>query len=187
VLINIDPLLTPDWLYVLAAMGHGDELAVVDANFPAESVARGTAYGRPLHLSGATMPEALSAVLSLLPLDEHVEAPVRPMAAAGEDVPDVQRQVQAVADRGAGRHWRVQPIERFSFYDVARACYAVVLSGELRYFGNVIIKKGAVPPSSAVARTTVTTATQEVSAPSPSASPHKCDEDSNYWPEPVQV
>ena len=76
-LINIDPLLTPDWLYVLAAMGHGDELAVVDANFPAESVARGTAYGRPLHLSGATMPEALSAVLSLLPLDEHVEAPVR--------------------------------------------------------------------------------------------------------------
>ena len=63
----------------------------------------------------------------------------------------------------------------------------MVLSGELRYFGNVIIKKGAVPPSSAVARTTVTTATHEVSAPSPSASPHKCDEDSNYWPEPVQV
>jgi L-fucose mutarotase len=158
-LINIDPLLSPDLLYVLAAMGHGDELAVVDANFPADSVGRSTAYGRPLPLSGASMPDALAAILTLLPLDEHVEAPVRAMSAGeGEGVPEVQRQAQTVVDRAAGRHWPVQPVERFSFYDAARACYAVVLTGELRYFGNVLIKKGAVPPSSANKRT----ATHEV-------------------------
>ena len=65
---NIDPLLTPELLYVLAAMGHGDELAVIDANFPADSVARRTCHGRVVSLAGASMPEAVSAILSVLPL-----------------------------------------------------------------------------------------------------------------------
>src|SRR5271169_2948722 len=61
---GIDPLLGPDLLHTLAAMGHGDEIAIVDANFPAASTAR-----RLVRIDGAGAPAVLSAVLSLLPLD----------------------------------------------------------------------------------------------------------------------
>ena len=76
---NIDPLLTAELLSVLAAMGHGDELAVTDANFPADSVARGTCHGRVVSLAGVSLPEAVGAILSVLPLDDFVDAPVRRM------------------------------------------------------------------------------------------------------------
>ena len=97
---NISPLLTAELLYVMAAMGHGDELAVVDANFPAHSVARGTVNSRVITMAGVPMPEAVSAILSLLPLDQFVDTPVRSMAddSAPGELPVVQREVQAVID-----------------------------------------------------------------------------------------
>ena len=146
---NIDPLLTPELLQVMAAMGHGDELAVVDANFPADSVARRTAHGRVVPLSGVSMPEAVRAILTLLPLDDFVGTPVRRMAAADnapDDLPEAQREVQAVIDRAAGRPWPTGALARFDFYEAARNSYAVVLTGERRYYGNVLIRKGAIPP-----------------------------------------
>ena len=104
---NLDPLLSPELLYVLAAMGHGDEVAVVDANFPADSVARRTGYGRLVTVAGASMPEVVRAILSVLPLDEFVDQPVRRMAVDGapDELPAVQREVQAVVDTAAGRSW----------------------------------------------------------------------------------
>jgi L-fucose mutarotase len=146
---NLDPLLSPDLLYVLAAMGHGDEVAVVDANFPADSVARRTGYGRLVTIAGATMPEAVRAILSVLPLDDFVDQPVHRMAvgAAPDELPPVQREVQAVIDSAAGRSWPMGALERFTFYETARGAYAVVLTGERRYFANVLIKKGAIPPN----------------------------------------
>jgi L-fucose mutarotase len=126
---NINPLLTPELLYVMAAMGHGDELAVVDANFPAYSVARGTTNTRVVPMAGVSLPEAVSAMLSLLPLDEFVDSPVRSMAGGA-----------------AGRHWPIGELERFAFYEAARTSYAVVLTGERRFYGNVLIKKGALAP-----------------------------------------
>ena len=145
---NISPLLTAELLYVMAAMGHGDELAVVDANFPAHSVARGTVNSRVITMAGVPMPEAVSAILSLLPLDQFVDTPVRSMAddSAPGELPVVQREVQAVIDAAAGRHWPIGALGRFAFYEAARASYAVVLTGERRYYGNVLIKKGALPP-----------------------------------------
>jgi L-fucose mutarotase len=145
---NIDPLLTPELLQVMAAMGHGDELAVVDANFPADSVARRTPHGRVVPLAGTSMPEAVRAILSLLPLDDFVATPVRRMAGDGapDDLPEAQREVQAVIDSAAGRHWPTGAVARFDFYEAARNSYAVVLTGERRYYGNVLIRKGAVPP-----------------------------------------
>jgi L-fucose mutarotase len=156
---NIDPRLTPELLYVLAAMGHGDELAVVDANFPALSTARRTCHGRAVPIAGASMPDVVEAVLSVLPLDDFVDAPVRRMAVAGtdgagtdgagtdgDDLPQVQQEAQSVIDAAAGRHWPMGALERFAFYEAARYCYAVVLTGEPRFYGNVIIKKGAIPP-----------------------------------------
>ena len=145
---NIDPLLTPELLPVMAAMGHGDELAVVDANFPADSVARRTPHGRVVPLVGVSMPEAVRAILTLLPLDDFVETPVRRMAgdSSAADLPEAQREVQAVIDRAAGRPWPTGEVERFAFYEAARNSYAVVLTGERRFYGNVLIKKGAIPP-----------------------------------------
>jgi L-fucose mutarotase len=145
---NLDPLLSADLLYVLAAMGHGDEVAIVDANFPAESVARRTAYGRLVTVAGASMPEVVRAVLSVLPMDDFVDVPVRRMAVddAEDEFPEVQVEAQDAVDNAAGRSLPIGPLERFAFYEAARGAYAVVLTGERRYFGNVLIKKGAIPP-----------------------------------------
>jgi L-fucose mutarotase len=145
---NINPLLTPELLYVMAAMGHGDELAVVDANFPAYSVARGTTNARVILMAGVSMPGAVTAILSLLPLDEFVDSPVRSMAddSAPGELPEVQQEVQGVIDAAAGRHWPIGELERFAFYEAARTSYAVVLTGEQRFYGNVLIKKGALAP-----------------------------------------
>jgi len=148
-LTRLDPLLTPDLLHVLALMGHGDEVAVVDANFPADSVSRGTCHGRVVTLAGASMPQAVKATLSVLPLDEYVDAHVRVMAAPSEDgaLPPVQQEVQDIVDAAAGRHWPLGALERFAFYEAARKSYAVILTAERRLYGNVLIKKGVVPPS----------------------------------------
>ena len=98
---NIDPLLTPELLQVMAAMGHGDELAVVDANFPAESVALRSGHGRVVPLAGTSMPEAVRAILTLLPLDDFVDTPVRRMA-----IDNSSRRPPRSAKRGPGRHRR---------------------------------------------------------------------------------
>jgi len=145
---NIDPLLTAELLSVLAAMGHGDELAVTDANFPADSVARGTCHGQVISVAGASLSAVVGAILSVLPLDEFVDAPVRRMAidVTPDELPEVQQEVQALIDAVSGKHWPMGVLERFAFYEAAHGCYAVVLTGERRFYGNVLIKKGAIPP-----------------------------------------
>jgi L-fucose mutarotase len=85
----------------------------------------------------------------VLPLDEHVETSVHRMAHDGpaDELPEVQREIQALVDAAAGRHWPVGALERFAFYEATRGCYAVVLTGERRFYGNALIKKGALPPA----------------------------------------
>lgn len=143
---NIDPLLTPELLYVLALMGHGDEIAVVDANFPAHSMARGTCYGSPVSLAGASAIEAVQAVLSLMPLDEFGGAPVRTMDAGlnGDDLALVQQEVQEAVDAVAGRHLPLDAMGRFAFYEASRNSYAIVLTSERRLYGNFLLRKGVV-------------------------------------------
>jgi L-fucose mutarotase len=148
---NIDPLLTPELLQVLALMGHGDEIAIVDANFPADSVAHGTCHGKPVVLAGASATQAVRAVLSVVPLDEYVGTPVRAMAApAAPDAspPQVHLEVQEIVDSAAGRPWPLGMLERFDFYEASRGSYAIVLTGERRLYGNFLIKKGVVPAAS---------------------------------------
>jgi L-fucose mutarotase len=145
---NIDPLLTPELLYVLAAMGHGDDLVVADANFPADSVARRTVYRRVVRLAGVDTPGAVRAILSVYPLDEAVDEPVRRMLVDGspDEVPPVQSEVQAAVDAAEGRPRPMGGVERFAFYDEARAAYAVVATGEPRFWGCILLKKGVVAP-----------------------------------------
>jgi L-fucose mutarotase len=147
---NLDPLLIPELLTVLAEMGHGDELVLCDANFPAESVARSTTHGRPVWLAGADAPAAARAILSVLPLDGFVDAPVLRMEVSGDPqaVPRVQQEVQAaVDDATAGSAAAMQPLERSAFYDASKRTYAVIATGERRLWGCFIFKKGVVPPA----------------------------------------
>jgi L-fucose mutarotase len=145
---HVDPLLTPELLHVLALMGHGDDLVVCDTNFPIDSVARRTVHGRAVHLPGVNAPEAIRAILTLLPLDSFVDAPAMRMeqSDAPEVLPPVQQEVQAVVDAAEGRSLPLGGVERFAFYDLAKQAYAVVATGERRFWGCFVLKKGVIPP-----------------------------------------
>ncbi|MDP1730955.1 MAG: RbsD/FucU family protein [Devosia sp.] len=145
---GIDPLLNADVLYALKSMGHGDELIITDTNFPADSVARRTVLGKLLRIDGVTAGRAAKAILSVLPLDSFVEQPALRMEIVGKpnEVPPVQAEVQAEIDAAEGRAWPMGSIERFAFYDLARKAYCVIQTGERRFYGCFVFKKGVIPP-----------------------------------------
>ena len=137
-----DPLLGPDLLHALALMGHGDEIVIVDANFPAASVARKTVYGSALAM-GCDALQALSTILTVFPLDEHEPDPVSTMQMVGqpETMPPVVEQSLPIL-----RPYNVAPvgIERFAFYRRAQTAFAVVRTAEMRPYGNFILRKGVI-------------------------------------------
>ena len=141
---NLDPLLNADILHALRAMGHGDELVVCDANFPADSIARATALGRLLRIDGANAPRAIRAILSVLPLDTFVESPAMRMEVVGEPstIPTVQREAQDEVDAAEGRPVPFASIERHAFYARARKAYCVIATGETRGYGCFVFAKG---------------------------------------------
>ncbi|MBB3998020.1 RbsD/FucU family protein [Aureimonas pseudogalii] len=143
---TIHPLITPDLLSILAEMGHGDDLVLVDRNFPAESVAAETVSGQCIQLTGVGTTEAARAILSLLPLDSYVDAPVRLMQVVGDPtaVPDVHREMQEACDAAEGQPVTIEGVERFAFYEAAKTAYAVVRTGEARPHGCFIFKKGVI-------------------------------------------
>jgi L-fucose mutarotase len=144
VLKNLDPLLNPDVLHALAAMGHGDEVVICDANFPADAVARDSVLGRLLRLDGVDSPRAVRAVLSVLPLDRFVDDPALRMEVVGDaqSLPAVQREAQREVDAAEGRAVPFASLERFAFYERARRAYCVIATGEARGYGCFVFKKG---------------------------------------------
>ena len=143
---NLNPLLNADVLYALSAMGHGDEVVICDANFPADSVARDTTLGRLLRMDGADSAQAVRAVLSILPLDTYVETPAMRMEVVGDPqaLPAVQREAQAEVDAAEGRSVPFASIERHAFYARARKAYCVIATGELRGYGCFVFAKGVI-------------------------------------------
>jgi len=148
VLKSIDPFLNADVLYALQAMGHGDDLILCDANFPADSVARQTVLGRLLRIDNVTAARAARAILSVLPLDSFVDAPALRMEIVGkpDEVPPVQSEVQAEVDAAQGRPSPMGGVERFAFYDLAKKAYCVIQTGERRFYGCFVFKKGVIGP-----------------------------------------
>lgn len=138
---NISPLLSPELLYALRAMGHGDEIAIVDANFPAESSAE-----RCIRLDGVSATDLLEAVVKLLPLDTFVDAPASSMAVVGDSTttPEIVVEFQRILDEHSDIKTTIAPLERFEFYDRARAAFAVVQTGEGRLYGNILLTKGVI-------------------------------------------
>ncbi len=145
ILKGLHPLLTPDLLHVLARMGHGDDIAVVDANHPAETVAAATVSRQLIRLPGIGVDAAVGAILTVLPLDEFTDDPVRFMQVVGapEDTPEAVRDMQA-AIRAAGFEGKFASLERFAFYAAAKEAFAIVQCGDPRFYGNVLLRKGAI-------------------------------------------
>jgi L-fucose mutarotase len=143
---NIPPLITAELLTILAEMGHGDDLVLVDRNFPGTSVAANTVSGRCVQLAGIDTTQAARAILELFPVDTFVDVPVRRMAVVGEPdaVLDVHRDMQQALDAAEGRVVKIEAIERFAFYDAACRAFAVVQTTEARPYGCFILKKGVV-------------------------------------------
>jgi L-fucose mutarotase len=141
---GLDPLLGAELLHVLRSMGHGDELVIVDANFPAAS-----SGPRLVRLDGISATRALEAVLSVMPLDDFADAPCARMQVVDDPdaVPEICQEFQAIIDRAEGGRFRLAKIERFAFYERARQAFAVVQTGETRLYGNVLLKMGVVRPA----------------------------------------
>ncbi len=139
-LLGLDPVLSPDLLHALAAMGHGDRVALVDANYPA------TRGRRLIRLAGLDTPRVLRAVLSVLPIDTFLPDPCAVMQVVGEPgaLPPVVAEMNALlARRGAPP---AASLERHAFYEAAESAYAIVQTGERRFYGNILLTKGVVAP-----------------------------------------
>ena len=141
---GLDPLLSPDLLQILRAMGHGDEIVVADANFPAASMAR-----RLIRLDGVSAVAAADAILSVMPLDDFAPEAAWRMEVVGD--PGAEQPIFAEFRRmitaREGERFRLAALERFAFYERAKAAFAIVATGEERLYGNLILKKGVVRPA----------------------------------------
>jgi L-fucose mutarotase len=140
---NIPPLLTADALHGLAAMGHGDDMAIVDANFPATAVAARSG-ARLVQLAGATSPQALQAVLQLLPLDDFVPDAAWTMQVVGDAgaVPAPVAEFSALLAQAGERP--AATLERFEFYARTQAAFLILQTGEQRKYGNILLRKGVI-------------------------------------------
>lgn len=145
-LLGIDPRLTPDTLYALASMGHGDSLTIVDANFPAHAAGLKTPWGQCLDFGG-TAPDALEAILGLVPIDafDPDRPPVRAMRQV--DTPDILAEaVTEALPLVWAKGFDIAMIERFAFYKAAAESFVIIRTRERRFYGNFILRKGVIAP-----------------------------------------
>ena len=143
---GINPLLNADVLQVLRALGHGDDLIIADTNFPSDSVAKKTAHGGLLRID-ASAAEVVEAVLSLMPIDTFVDDAAARMEVVGEPatILPVMDEVQAKVSVAGGPN-PMMSIERFAFYERAKNAYAVIQTGERRFYGCFAFRKGVIGP-----------------------------------------
>ena len=136
---GISPLFSPELLAILYRMGHGDEIVLADAHFPGDSM-----NDRVIRADGLVIADLLDAILPLFALDSYVDDPVAMMACVSGDEPDpqVEESYRAAIDRHAPETPQIAFIERFAFYERAKGAFAVVMTGETRKYGNIILKKG---------------------------------------------
>ncbi len=143
----VHPLLNADVLYALRQMGHGDELVICDTNFPADSIALQSAFGRLLRID-ADMATVVRAVLSQFPLDTFVDDAAARMEVVGKphDVLPIHQEVQQEIDAAEGGKFKLVGVERFAFYEKAKKSFAVIQTHERRFYGCFIFKMGVISP-----------------------------------------
>ncbi len=137
---GISPLISPDLLKVLAQMGHGDEIILADAHFPAHSMGP-----QVIRMDGLGVEPLLKAMAPLFELDSYAPPLVMMAAVAGDELdPNVERRyLAALIDARAGL--QVERIDRFAFYERASKAFAIVVTGECAKYGNILLKKGVTP------------------------------------------
>lgn len=140
-LIGISHLINPELLFTLSSMGHGDEIVFADANFPSESLGP-----KVIRADGLPIVDLLKAVSPLFPFDGYVESPLSMMdVAEGDDCdPQIEREYLEAIRTFHREVAAPEKIERFAFYERAKNAFAIVATGELRPYGNILLKKGVV-------------------------------------------
>ena len=138
---GISPYLSPDLLKVLHEMGHRDELLLADAHFPGHTLGR-----RVLRADGISISQLLHAILPLFELEKSEDALTMMQPDGGDPInSDVERDFMSVAGKYFAPSGPPARIAREAFYERAKSAYAVVMTGELRAYGNLILKKGVTP------------------------------------------
>jgi len=140
---GIPSILSPELLKILMEMGHGDEIAIGDGNFPAAAYAQ-----RLVRCDGHGVSAILDAILGLMPLDQFVPQPAALMEVVpGDDTkPVIWEEYQDIVKRYEPSFGGFESMERFSFYERAKQAYAIVASGESALYANIILKKGVIKP-----------------------------------------
>ena len=140
---DIDPVLSPQLLYTLRAMGHGDEIAIVDANYPADNAGKNI-----IRADGLSATRLLDAILSLMPLDTYVpEAAWRPAFPADPARElSVHADFRKLIDKHEAGKFKLHALAPAAFYERANKAYAMVASGERRLYGNIVLRMGVIEP-----------------------------------------
>jgi len=150
-LIKINPILSPELLFALRSMGHGDKLILADANFPAETMNK-----RVIRLDGVNIPDAAKAILSVFPLDSFIVSQGKAAVSRMEvdekpqELLDSHKEFINTVKEVSGPNWKVGSIERQSFYEEAKKAYAIITTTDARPFGCFIMTKGVIKPDGSV-------------------------------------
>ena len=138
---GISPIISPELLYTLHVMGHGDEIVLADAHFPADSL-----HENAIRADGLKIQDLLAGILPLFEIDVYVDDPIAMMEAVLGDTldPAVEESYLIPINRHFPDAPKIKQIDRFAFYERAKNAFAIVITGELAKYGNIIIKKGVI-------------------------------------------
>ena len=141
---TIPSVISPELMFVLMKMGHGDEIVLADGNFPADSTAQ-----RIVRADGHGVVELLDAILQFFPLDNFVSSPAFVMEPVGspETLPVIWNAFEQTMKHHEPNKIELQHVERFAFYEQAKNAYAIVATSESALYANLILKKGVVESS----------------------------------------
>ena len=148
-LININPILNPELLYQLRAMGHGDKLVLTDANFPAYSH---SINNKVIRLDGVNIYEAAKAILSVFPLDSFIDSAAERMQVDNkpDELTETHKEFIEAVKIVSGENWKVGSISRKDFYEEAKKAYCIVTTTDARPFGCFVLTKGVILPDGKV-------------------------------------
>ena len=150
-LININPILSPELLFHLRSMGHGEKLILADANFPSNST-----NGKVIRLDGVNIQNAAKAILSVFPLDSFIASqggsPALRMEVDNkpDELTDTHKEFIEVVKKVSGENWKVGSISRQDFYEEAKKAFCIVATTDARPFGCFVLTKGVILPDGKV-------------------------------------